>query len=200
MDASVKYHQTQVQLFDEMKMIELSKENPVKFEVLYNKYYQQIFNYVKNRVEDQETAFDVTSQVFLKALNNIHKYEYRGVPFSSWLYRIAKSEVYQLYRDEKAKKHINIDVSELNHLIYKNDHDVDQEEKIAKALVVIKKLKPNELSLIELRFFEKRSFKEIADILYITENNAKVRCFRILNKLRTMMPSVALFAATGVMG
>ena len=48
------------------------------------------------RVDDVEAAYDITSNVFVKALTNIHKYEFRGVPFSSWLFRIAKSGLYQL--------------------------------------------------------------------------------------------------------
>lgn len=197
MNANVKYHQTQNQLHMELEVIQLSKENPRNFEVLYNKYYDQIFAYVKNRAESVEIALDITSQVFLKALKNIHKYEYRGVPFSSWLYRIAKSEVYQYYRDETSRKIANIDVSNLNHLVYVSEGEVDNEEKIQNVLHVIKKLKPQELTLIELRFFEKRSFKEIGEIMYITENNAKVRCFRVLDKLRRMFPSF-LVASFGI--
>jgi RNA polymerase sigma-70 factor (ECF subfamily) len=47
-------------------------------------------------------------------------------------------------------------------------------------------LKEKDLQLIELRFFEKRSFKEIGEILDITENNAKVKSFRALEKLKQL--------------
>jgi len=181
------YHQTDFQQIKELEIVELAKSDPTKFEALYKKYYEQIFRYIYQRVEDKETAFDLTSQVFLKAMNNISKYEYRGVPFSSWLYRIAKSEVYQSYRDLKTNRVVNVDVSNISNLMEEMEDESGREERVSKVLQNLRNLKEQDLSLIELRFFEKRSFKEIADMLYITENNAKVKCFRVIEKLKKMM-------------
>ena len=103
------YHQTNVHIQEEMTLILEAKKDPKRFGPLYTKYHEQIFRYVYQRMDSQEMAFDVTSQVFIKAMNNLHKYEYRGVPFSSWLYRIAKSELYQAFRDKKARKTINVE-------------------------------------------------------------------------------------------
>ena len=86
------YHQTSDILQEELSWISSAKKDPERFGPLYKKYHEQIFRYVYQRMDDQDLAFDVTSQVFIKAMNNLHKFEYRGVPFSSWLYRIAKSE------------------------------------------------------------------------------------------------------------
>ena len=186
MSMNTVYHQTTLQQIDELEVVNLAKSDPVNFEPLYRKYYEQIFRYVFHRVEDEALALDLTSQVFLKALNNLPKYEYRGVPFSSWLYRIAKSEVYQSYRDNKSDRTVNIDIANLSSLIEDIEDNSIRDEQISKIIDTLKNLNENELSLIELRFFEKRSFKEIGDILMITENNAKVRCFRIIEKLKKM--------------
>jgi RNA polymerase sigma-70 factor (ECF subfamily) len=187
MNANPMFHQTTQQQLNELEIVKLAQSDPLKFEPLYKKYYAQIYRYVFHRVEDEAVALDVTSQVFLKALNNISKYEYRGVPFSSWLFRIAKSEVYQVYRDEKSSRVVDIEVSNINFLIDEKDDDFIKEEKLAKIIEVLKTLKENELTLIEMRFFEKRSFKEIAEILYITENNAKVKCFRVIEKMKKLI-------------
>jgi RNA polymerase sigma-70 factor (ECF subfamily) len=61
----------------------------------------------------------------------------------------------------------------------------------AKLLKAISHLKPNQVQLIELRFFEKRSFKEMGEILGLTENNAKVKTFRTLSKLKEVMEKAA---------
>jgi RNA polymerase sigma-70 factor (ECF subfamily) len=98
MQTQSRYHKTKDQLLEENSYVEASKTNPAKFEYLYNKYHEQIFRYIHQRMDDKDLAFDVTSQVFMKALTNIHKYQFRGVPFASWLYRIAKSEVYQSFK------------------------------------------------------------------------------------------------------
>lgn len=181
------FHQTVSQQINELEIVRLAKSDPLKFEPLYKKYYTQIFRYVYHRVEDEAVALDVTSQVFLKALNNIHKYEYRGVPFSSWLYRIAKSEVYQVYRDGKSSRMVDVDVATINVLLDEVDEECTKEHKLHRIVQALKQLKENELSIVEMRFFEKRSFKEIADILYITENNAKVKCFRVIEKIKKII-------------
>jgi len=136
-------------------------------------------------MDDKELAFDVTSQVFLKAMNNIERYEYRGVPFSSWLYRIAKSELYQAFRDRKARKTVNVESMHLFEMIeeFEEDDSAGNKKKLFQCLSL---LKDNDLQLIELRYFEKRSYREIGDILEITENNAKVRAFRALERLKKL--------------
>ena len=134
-------------------------------------------------MDDEEMAFDVTSQVFMKALKNLHKYEFRGVPFASWLYRIAKSELYQAFRDKKAERTVNIDSVHVFNVIEEIEQDENEENK-QRLIQCIAKLKEEDVQLIEMRFFEKRSFKEIGEILEITENNAKVKSFRALEKLK----------------
>jgi len=134
-------------------------------------------------MDNKEVAFDVTSQVFLKALNNIHKYEYRGVPFASWLYRIAKSEVYQSYRDKKAKRTVNVESFQLFELIEDLEEDKTNENRKL-LLSILSHLDAVEVEMIELRYFEKRSFREIGEILDLTENNAKVKAHRIVKKMK----------------
>ncbi|MBC7861985.1 MAG: sigma-70 family RNA polymerase sigma factor [Bacteroidia bacterium] len=163
--------------------VEAAKRDPNFFAPLYNKYYKQIFGYVYQRMDDKETAFDVTSQVFLKALTNIGKYEFKGVPFASWLYRIAQSEVYQCFRDKKAKRTVNADVGDLKFL-FEEIEESYYEDYTPKVMKLIKELPEDELKLIEMRFFEKRQFKEIAEIMDITENNAKVKLYRILERIK----------------
>lgn len=177
------YHHTNEKLQAELEWIQQAKRDPEKFGPLYRKYHEQIFRYVYQRMDDSELAYDVTSQVFLKALKNIKKYEFRGVPFGSWLYRIAKSELYQAFRDRSAKRTVNVETLHLTDMIEEFDEEENEANK-KKLFATIGKMKEEEVQMIELRFFEKRPFKEIAEILDITENNAKVKSFRILKKLK----------------
>lgn len=183
MSFNPRYHHTATQLQDEQLIIEAAKVDPERFGPLYDKYYKQIFGYVYQRMEDKDSAFDITSQVFLKALTNINRYEYKGVPFASWLFRIAHSEVMQLFRDQKNKRAINADVGDLKN-IYEEVQEPFFEEYLPALQQMIKQLPEDDLQMIELRFFEHRPFKEIAEILNITENNAKVRMYRILERLK----------------
>lgn len=185
MTVNPMYHQTNQRIEEELDWIQRAKRDPESFGPLYKKYHEQIFRYIYQRMDDEETAFDVTSQVFLKALNNLHRYEYRGVPFSSWLYRIAKSELYQSFRDRKSQRTVNIDSYQLYDLIDDFEDD-DKEINRNKLFECLKLMKEKDMQLIEMRFFEKRSFREIGEILEITENNAKVRAFRSIEKLKEL--------------
>ena len=123
--------------------------------------------------------------VFVKAILNLPKYEYRGIPFSSWLFRIAKSELYQAFRDKKAQRTVSIDSMQLGKVM--EEFQIDETEHKREVLLkILPMLKENQLQLIEMRFFEKRSFREIGEILGLTENNAKVKTFRALLKLKEL--------------
>jgi RNA polymerase sigma-70 factor (ECF subfamily) len=178
------YHHSEKKLDQEQEWIALAKSDPKNFAPLYEKYHEQIFRYVNQRMDDTELAFDVTSQVFLKALKNLHKFEYRGVPLGSWLYRIAKSELNQAFRDRKAKRTINIEkthVSTFMEVFHEEENKINK-KRLFKALDLLKSV---DLQLIEMRYFEDRPYKEMGEILEITENNAKVKTFRALEKLKT---------------
>lgn len=183
MNFNPRYHHTTTQLQDEQLIIEAAKLNPEHFGPIYDKYYKQIFGYVYQRMDCKDTAFDVTAQVFLKALTNLNRYEFKGVPFASWLFRIAHSEVMQLFRDQKNKRAVNADVGDLKN-IYEEVQEPFFEEYLPALQQMIKQLPEDDLQLIEMRFFEQRPFKEIAEILNITENNAKVRMYRVLERLK----------------
>ena len=186
MEFSPRYHASAEQISSEFMQIEAAKRDAEQFGPLYNKYYKQIFSYVYQRMDDKDTAFDVTSQVFLKALTNIGKYQFKGVPFASWLYRIAYSEVMQVFRDKKSQRTVNADVGDLKN-VFEEIEENHYEEYQSKMMELIKQLPEDELQLVEMRFFEKRAFKEIAEILMLTETNAKVKLYRILERIKKVL-------------
>src|ERR1035437_4633455 len=104
-----RYHVTDEEQQKELGIIESAKITPGNFAPLYEKYYEPIFRFIHKRIDDKDNAFDITSQVFLKAMSNLNKYEYRGVPFSSWLYRIANNEMLTFIKKNEEKRTVNID-------------------------------------------------------------------------------------------
>ena len=183
MAVNLLYHQNEFRLEDEMRQIEIAKKDPRQFAPLYKKYHEAIFRYVYKRVDEEEAAYDITSSVFVKALASLSRYEFRGLPFSSWLFRIAKSELYQSFRDKKAQRTVSLDSVTIVQFIDELNEDFSEEQRTT-LLNSLKLLKDHQLQLIEMRFFEKRSFKEIGEIVGLTENNAKVKTFRALVKLK----------------
>ncbi|MEL7251039.1 MAG: sigma-70 family RNA polymerase sigma factor, partial [Bacteroidota bacterium] len=158
----------------EWQEIQAAQQNPARFRPLYERYYEPIFRFVFRRTADSDLSADLCSQVFLKALQRLESYQFRGVPFSAWLFRIASNEVAQHYRQNSQKRTVSVEENTLGDVA--EEMDIDGEIWQVEDLVnVLDTLKPAELELIELRFFEQRPFKVIAEILGITESNAKVK-------------------------
>lgn len=186
MEELISYTEQLILLEAEKEQIESSKQNPRFFKPLYNKYYERIFRFLYKRTGNKEDAADITSQVFYKALINIKKYNHRGLLFSSWLFRIAVNESNLLFRKQKKQQHIILDESHINALS-EEVQLIEEDDSLKQLKTAIRSLKSSELNIIELRFFEGFSFKEVGEILKITENNAKVKCYRVLDKLRIKM-------------
>ncbi len=182
----LKYHITQAEIDLEVTEINAAMEDMSKFSVLYDRYYVRIFRFVFQRMGDEDVTADVTSRVFLNAMVHLKSYKHKGYPFASWLYRIARNEVNQEFRKERADRNFQAQWGDIQDICFEANEMADEQH--LKALAdAVKKLKSADMELIEMRFFEKRSFKEIGDILNVTENNAKVKMFRIIRRLKKNM-------------
>jgi RNA polymerase sigma-70 factor, ECF subfamily len=167
----------------EYLVIEKSRKNPAAFAELYERYFARIFNYILRQTGEEELAADICSTVFLKALSNLKKFEFRGIPFSAWLYKIASNEVKKYYRKHNRVKVFSIEEHMVKDLV-QDATDNGSEEKINRMLDYLKELPTEMLEVLELRFFESKDFKEIAYILDMTESGAKMRTYRALDKMR----------------
>lgn len=174
---------TEAELEKERVIIERSRKDPRAFGELYERYFDRIYNYLYRQTDDEELAGDLCSQTFINALNSLPRFEFRGVPFSAWLYKIASNEVNKHYRKYKGKKVFSIEEVRIKELMQSSEVDWD-EELIQQLLNFMKDLPTDMLMVLELRFFEDKDFKEIAFILDITESGAKMRTYRALDKLR----------------
>lgn len=90
---------------DERDLIERAKVNKEAFGELYAKYVDRIENYVYYRVGNREDAEDLTARIFERAMKHIPRYQDQGVPFSAWLYRIARNLVANWHRDKAGVNH-----------------------------------------------------------------------------------------------
>jgi len=171
------------ELLEEWKIVQAAQKDASKFGQLYSKYFPQIFKFVYRRTDNEQLTGDLTAQVFLKALQKIHTYTYKGVPFSAWLFRIASNEVVQHFRNLGKNRIVAIENYQVQEII-SEDVSASKEDELKLMIQYLGELKEDEIQLIEMRFFEQRPFKEIAQIMELTENNTKVKTYRILERLR----------------
>lgn len=179
-------HLTKEEILRELSIIELAQQDPKHFAPLYDRYYRSIFSFIYRRTTDEDLTADLCSQTFLKAMGSIKKFRFQGVPFSAWLYRIALNEINMHYRQNPAERSLCVDDVALNRMKEEagTDEDLNEEQTLRMAM---EELEAAEVQLIELRFFEDKSFKEVGDILNITENNAKVKTYRLLDKMKKIL-------------
>lgn len=179
-------HKTVDQISDEMELVKAAQKDPRQFEPLYTRYYKQIASFLYHRLESKEEAFELTSQVFYKALENLPKYKALGVPFSAWLFRIASNELNLFFRKNKRERVVDVDTVGANELIHSME-DLQSSVEDKKLFEALQTLNEEDLELIDMRFFEKRSFKEICDINGMKESACKMKLYRILEQLKTQL-------------
>lgn len=172
---------------EEEEQIRQAKMDAQAFRPLYEKYYKPIFLFLLRRTGDKTLTADLAAQVFLRALIGIGKYEFRGVPFSSWLYRIANNECNSFFRRSRRIPVVVIEDIHATKICEEIMAD-DWAEDVREALpAVFRKLRPRELQLIQLRFLDARAFREVAEILNISESHARVQTYRVLEKMRKLL-------------
>lgn len=188
--SSMTKHGKQVsesQMLSEWEEIQAAQKDKKHFKPLYERYYRNIFLFIHKRTADESISAEICSKVFLKAMQKIGKYTYKGVPFSAWLFRIASNEVSQHYRTSTKQRVVSIENDQVNHLADELSYDFKKDELQLLLTHCLNQLSQQDLNLIELRFFDQLSFKEIAEILGITESNAKVKTYRITKKMKNII-------------
>ena len=182
------YHMNEAQILEEYEVVKASVKDARKFGIIYDRYFEGIFNFVYRRTDDEDLASDLTSQSFLMALQNIKRYEYRGLPISAWLYRIASNEVNKYYRQSKRRQVFSLEENMVAKILEVEEEEEDA-ERLEELIVIMREMSTQDVSILELRFFEEKNFKEIAYILEISESGAKMRTYRALERLKKVYNS-----------
>src|SRR6478672_10362175 len=89
----------------ERLLIEAAQQDPRRFAELYEANFERVYAFIVRRVQDRTQAEDLTSDVFHHALANLPRFEWRGVPFAVWLYRIAANAIADARRRSSGQDH-----------------------------------------------------------------------------------------------
>lgn len=166
---------------DERSLVEAAQKDPGRFADLYELHFERVYAYVVRRVRDRHAAEDVTSEVFQQALANLPRYEWRGVPFAAWLYRIAANAIADRGR-RSAREVLVADPDD------RPDETLpDDVEQHARLFRLVRALPEDQRRVLLLRFAEQKSIREIADELGRSEGAVKQLQFRGLTILRERM-------------
>jgi len=166
---------------DERLRIEAAQKDPGRFADLYEEHFERIYAYVLRRICDRTEAQDVTADVFQQALANLHRFEWRGAPFASWLYRIAANAVADHF--QRASRRSSAPPPAESSM----DEDYEEVERRAALFRSVDRLPSDQRRVIVMRFGEEKSIREIAQEIGRSEGAVKQLQWRGLQSLRAQM-------------
>jgi RNA polymerase sigma-70 factor (ECF subfamily) len=163
--------------------IKRAKTNDQKaFNYLLDTFWDDVYGFQLKRIQNENDAEDVTIQTFSRAFDRIETFD-DNYKFKTWLITISKNIHIDLLRKEKnsISQVISKDNKQVLHVVDESPSAEDtliNEQHLAKLLRDIKKLKPHYQEVINLRYFQELSYKEISKQLNEPMNNVKVKLLR----------------------
>lgn len=162
---------------EERLLIEAAQADPARFVELYDRNVDRVYAYVSRRAGSRSVAEDVTSEVFEQALSNLGTFKWRGVPFVAWLYRIASNALADHWKREGRDSHdLPPDVPD------EREHQ-DLERRVS-LFQLVDRLPDAQRQVIQMRFVEDRTIREVAAALDRSEGAVKQLQLRALENLR----------------
>lgn len=175
------------QEMDPRPLIEAAQNDPSCFAEVYELYFERVYAYVSRHARDRHAAEDITSEVFQQALANLGRFEWRGVPFSAWLFRIAANALADHFnRLSRARNTTGLngfDPPNPSQFSTRGEVDADR----ARVFRLVKELPPDQRRVVAMRFAEEKSIREIANAIGRTEGAVKQLQFRAIENLRARL-------------
>lgn len=163
-------------LTDEELMTNVSLRDMHSFNVVFNRYYKQIFNFIRKSVPDDKEAEDITQEVFLRTFKSAARFDPER-KFSSWIYKIAFNEIKRYFSKFKAKRTSSINepldvgsgIAERGDLLEDGGPSPEVSAELAKKTQQIKKLiealPEKQRTVIILKVYQELTFEEISQVL-----------------------------------
>jgi RNA polymerase sigma-70 factor (ECF subfamily) len=162
-------------------LVEAAQKDPAFFGELYEIHFERIYAYIARRVSSRETAEDLTSEVFHKALTNLQRFEWRGVPFVGWLFRIAANAIVD--QAKRSSKEVS-DLEDPEEIAEVGASDMEDAIHRGRLFCLVDKLPEDQRRVVFMRFAEEKSIREIANEIGRSEGAVKQLQFRGLQNLR----------------
>lgn len=165
---------------DERRLIEAAQQDPRRFAELYESNFERVYAFIARRVRNRHQAEDLTADVFERALANLPRFQWRGVPFAAWLYQIARNALADHWQ-RAAKEQGSPQPEE------PAEAGLEDVERRATLFRLVRSLPENQRRVIVGRFANEQSIRELAHELQRSEGAVKQLQFRALETLRARM-------------
>ena len=158
------------------------------FEKIVDRYATQIQRYIARLTGNWGESEDLTQEVFFKAYKNIASFN-PALKFSSWLYRIAHNESVNFIKKHYRTKHVEFNDNIKNRFTEDNKalEKMLSDENASLVNKCLSKLRTSDREILELSYFEEKSYLEIADILEISVNSVGPKIKRAKDSLKKII-------------
>jgi RNA polymerase sigma-70 factor (ECF subfamily) len=156
------------------------------FSLLCEAHFDKIYRYISLKVRNRADAEDLTQQAFLKATEAIGSYRWKGLPFASWLFRIAHNQVVDQYRKMSKEAEVPLDEA----ITVAPDDPVsltEQRMTLAQLAAACDRLSEMQREIIYLRFGSELSIAETARVMGKREGAIKALQHDAVVKLRRIV-------------
>ena len=174
---------------DLLSLINFAKNKNQKAQTqLINLFWVDVFSFVMKKVQDEYVADELTVSVFSKVLAKLDLFD-PNFQFKTWILTIAQNSIIDYWRKKSRENEDSTDNFDgfKNHLALSPEELLISEEDQKQILAIIESLDSNYKDIIQLRFFEEKSIKEIAEEQNITVANTKVRIMRAKKLLAELL-------------
>jgi len=168
---------------DERDLVEQAKRDPRQFGALYDRHFQQIYRFVYSRMREQTAAEDVTSEVFMKALKAIPRYQDTGRPFAAWLYQIAVNAIADRYRMQRPSQPLE-DFHDLSVAGPALEDLAAHRDEVRRIWSLVETLPHQQRTALVLKFQEDMKIEDIAVAMGKTPGAVKLLIHRGVSRLR----------------
>jgi len=169
------------ELTRERRLIEASQRDPSRFADLYERYFDRVYAFALTRTANRTAAEDVTAETFRSAFQNLSGFEWRGVPFSAWLFRIAANAATNLQQRERRQSWLDSLGDEPAESW--EAHFIEVEERL-QVFGLVARLPKDQRQVIMMRFAQEKSIRDTAQTLGRSEGAVKQLQFRALQSMR----------------
>lgn len=166
------------------RLIEAARSgSPTAWQELYYRYFPKMYTYAYRRIGDSASAEDIAAQVFLEAYIHLESFQYRGIPISAWLYRIAHNLSTDHLRRRNRIRFQPLGDEEPCDQLNAEDHEdaITIRDEVTAAL---RRLTPEQRQVVVMRFMEGMSRADVASATGKSLEAVKALQHRALTSLR----------------
>ncbi len=160
--------------------------NPALFEILYQRYVTRLYRYLYARVGCAAEAEDLTSQVFIAALEGLPRYRHRG-NFAAWLFSLARRKVADYYRAPEKRRRAETLDENLAAALADPLTGLIRQEDLRELAYEVAHLPADGQELLRLRFAAGLGFEQIAAVLGRKPSAVKMAFYRLIERLSQIM-------------